>query len=166
MTESPGPYEAYPSGGESTAPPARPQPPSSINIAFCAFLLSTVISLVSALLLLGSKDEVADQLRRNNTARLTEDQISTTAQITVTAFVVIAIVIALIYLWLAFKLRAGRNWARITLTVFTVLQVISLTAGHGTIVGYLSVLAAAVGLVFSYIGGSNEYINTVKGSRA
>jgi hypothetical protein len=80
--------------------------------------------------------------------------------------VVIALLFALVYLWLAFKLRAGRNWARITLTVLTALQVISLTAGQGTIIGYLSVLVAVVGLVSAYLGASNQYINAVKQSRS
>ncbi|WP_345033378.1 hypothetical protein [Kutzneria kofuensis] len=38
----------------------------------------------------------------------------------------VAIVFAALYLWLAFKLKAGRNWARVTLAVLTVLHLVTL----------------------------------------
>ncbi|GAB2997828.1 hypothetical protein LWP59_19575 [Amycolatopsis acidiphila] len=167
MTDSPGPYEAYPSGPGDVSQPSKPPVPTTINVAFYCYVVSTVIGIVSALLLLGTKDQIADQLRRANTSGLTEDQIQSAAQVALIVAVVIALLFALVYLWLAFKLRAGRNWARITLTVLTVLQVVSLAAGRGgTIVGYLSLLLAVVGLVFAYLGTSNQYINTVKQSRS
>ncbi|GHF33136.1 uncharacterized protein (DUF983 family) [Amycolatopsis bartoniae] len=171
MTDSPGPYEPFPAGGadtpSSSSPTAATAPPNSINVAFWCFLVATVISVVSGVLALTAKSTVADQLRKNNTSGLTEDQINTAAQAAVIVAAVIAVVIGLIFLWLSFKLRAGRNWARITLTVLTVLQVVSLVAGQGaSILGYVSVLAAVVGLVFAYLGSSNEYINAVKQSRS
>lgn len=166
MTDSPGPYEAYPTSGPEPSSPGGPAAPTTITGAFYCYLLSTVISIVSGLLLLGNKDEIANQLRGSNTSGLTEQQIDQAAQIALIVAVVIALLFALIYLWLAFKLRAGRNWARITLTVLTVLQVISLAAGQSSVIGYLSALVAVIGLVFAYLGASNEYIAAVKRSRS
>jgi hypothetical protein len=166
MTDSPGPYEHYPSSGADESSPARPAAPTTITTAFYCYLVSTVISVVSGLLLLGDKEEIANRLRQANTSGLTADQIDKAAQVGQIVAVVIALLFALVYLWLAFKLRAGRNWARITLTVLTVLQVLSLTAGQGTIIGYLSVLIAVIGLVFAYLGTSNQYFKAVKQSRS
>lgn len=167
MTESPGPYEAYPTGPEGTSSPNKPPVPTSITVAFYCYLASTVIGIVSGLLLLGSKAQIADQLRRANTAGLTEDQIQSAAGVALIVAFVFALVFALIYLWLAFKLRAGRNWARVTLTVLTALNVVSLAAGRGgTVLGYLSLLVAVVGLVCAWLGPSNLYINEVKQSRS
>jgi ABC-type multidrug transport system permease subunit len=168
MTDSPGPYEAYPTGSGDQAPPSKPPVPNTINVAFYCYVVSTVIGIVSALLLLGSKNDIADQLRRSNTAGLTEDQIQSAAQVALIVAVVIALLFALVYLWLAFKLRAGRNWARITLTVLTALQVVSLATGQGgrSIIGYLALLLAVVGLVFAFLAPSNQYINSVKQARS
>jgi ABC-type uncharacterized transport system permease subunit len=166
MTDSPGPYESYPAGGADAPAPSKPAVPTTITTSFYCYLASTVVSVVSALLLLGSKDTIADRLRSSNTSGLTENQINQAAQIGLVIAVVVALLFALIYLWLAFKLRAGRNWARITLTVLTALQVISLATGQGTAVGYVSVLVAVIGLVFAFLGQSNEYINAVKRSRS
>lgn len=167
MTDSPGPYEAYPTGSGDDTPASKPPVPSTITVAFYCYVVSTVIGIVSALLLLGSKNDIADQLRKTNTAGLSEDQIQSAAQVALVVAVVIALLFALVYLWLAFKLRAGRNWARITLTVLTALQVVSLATGRGgTVIGYLALLLAVIGLVFAWLGQSNEYINTVKRSRS
>ncbi|WP_236792590.1 hypothetical protein [Amycolatopsis sp. GM8] len=167
MTDSPGPYEAYPSGGNDTSSaPAKPPVPQTITVAFYCYLLSTVVGIVSALLSLGNKDQIADALRRSNTSNLTESQIQDAASVALVVAVVIAALIALIYLWLAFKLRAGRNWARIVLTVITALQVISLATGRtNDVVGYIALVIAVIGLVFAWLGASNEYIQAVKRSR-
>ncbi|TNC23575.1 hypothetical protein [Amycolatopsis alkalitolerans] len=167
MTESPGPYEPYPAGGGDVSPPGKTAVPSTITTAFYCYLASTVIGIVSGLLVPGNQGEIADALRRANTAHLTESQIQDAARIAVISAVVIALLISLIYLWLAFKLRAGRNWARITLTVLTVLQVILLASGRGgSVVGYLALLLAVAGLVFAWLGASSQYIQTVKASRS
>ncbi|MTD56251.1 hypothetical protein [Amycolatopsis pithecellobii] len=166
MTESPGPYEPFPSGGDASPPAAKPPIPTTITVAFYCYLGSTVIGIVSALLLLGSKDQIVDTIRRNNTAGLTESQIQNGANLILIVSLVVALLISLIYLWLAFKLRAGRNWARITLTVLTVIQLISLATGRASgVVGYIALVLAVAGLVFAWLGTSNEYVQAVKRSR-
>ncbi|MEW2499846.1 hypothetical protein ACQPXB_26900 [Amycolatopsis sp. CA-161197] len=138
--------------------PPRPAVPSTITVAFWAFVVSTVIGIVGALLLFGQKDDLIDAARRTN-PNLGQAQLDQAANIALIVAVVIAVIIALLYLLFAVKLRAGRNWARIVLTVLTVLQVLSLIAGSGgTWLSYLSALAAVIGVVFSFLGDSNAYI--------
>ncbi|WIX75837.1 hypothetical protein QRX50_30695 [Amycolatopsis carbonis] len=142
----------------SSSEPPRPAVPNTIAVAFWAFVVSTVIGIVGALLLFGQKDELIDAARRTN-PNLSQAQLDQGANIALIVAVVIAIVIALLYLLFAVKLRAGRNWARIVLTVLTALQVLSLITGSGgTWLSYLSALAAVIGVVFSFLGDSNAYI--------
>ncbi|MGW4485301.1 hypothetical protein ACWEOE_15865 [Amycolatopsis sp. NPDC004368] len=147
---------------ESTPPPygepARPAVPTTITVAFWAFVASTVIGIVGGLLLFGQKDELIDAARGTNST-LSEAQLDQAANIALVIGVVIAVVIALLYLLFAVKLRAGRNWARIVLTVLTALQVLSLLRSDGgTWLSYVSAVAAVIGVVFSFLGDSNAYI--------
>lgn len=157
------PEESNPPPSDSESP--RPAAPSTITGAFWAFVVSTVIGIVGALLLFGQKDELIDAARRTN-PNLSQDQLDQAANIALIVAVVIAVIIALLYLLFAVKLRAGRNWARIVLTVLTVLQVLSLIAGSGgTWLTYLSALAAVIGVVLSFMRDSNAYIAAGKQAR-
>ncbi|QRP49319.1 hypothetical protein [Amycolatopsis sp. FDAARGOS 1241] len=156
----------FPDGAGQPQPPysepPRPEVPATVTGAFWAFIVSTVIGIVGALLLFGQKDELIDAARRANSG-LSEEQLTQAANIALGVAVVIAIIIALLYVLFAVKLRGGRNWARIVLTVLTVLQVLSLVAGSGgTWLSYLSGLAAVIGVVLSFLGDSNTYIAASK----
>lgn len=166
MSESP--YEPFPAGNEQQHLTEKPAPPTTITASVACYLVATVIAVVQAVLTLGSKQDIADSLRSTNTAGLSSTQIDQAAQVAVVVAVVVALIFAAIYLWLALKLRAGRNWARITLTVLTILQLISLFTNRSSSswIGYISILAAVAGLVLAYLSPSSEYINRVKAARA
>jgi hypothetical protein len=160
-------YPSYPASSPTSASPA-PARPGTINGAFWAFIASTVIGLIGAVLLFAGKDAIVTAARdasRKNGTNLTDAQIDQAATLTIVVAVVIAVIISLLYLLFALKLRAGRNWARIVLTVITVLQVLSVLVGQGSIGSYISVLAAVVGVVLSFTAPSNAYINAAKTAR-
>lgn len=164
MSESPNYPQSSNSAemGQATAPPR----PGTIEGAFWAFIAAPVIGLIGGLMVFGNRDEIATTLRDSNRQRggnLTDAQIDQAANITMITALVVAVVIAALYLLFAFKLRAGRNWARIVLTVLAALQLISVLTGQSTIAGYVAVLAAVVGVVLSFTGPSNAYIAAVKG---
>jgi hypothetical protein len=129
--------------------------------AFFGYLVSTISALVGAGLLLGYRDELAAALRTANT-RLTEDQIQHSATVAQAFGIAVLVVLALLYLLLSFKLKAGRNWARIVLTIVTLLQVASLVATSGTPVNYVSTAISVLALVLSYLPPSNAYVTQVK----
>ncbi|WP_329046062.1 hypothetical protein OG738_30645 [Amycolatopsis sp. NBC_01488] len=167
MTESPN-YPNYPDSAATGHPAAAPARPSTVEGAFWAFIASTVIGLVGGLLIFGNRGSITDALRnsnRQNGGGLTDAQIDQAVTIAMITAVVIAVVIAALYLLFAFKLRAGRNWARIVLTVLTALQLLSLLIGQSTIVGYVGVLAAIAGVVMSFLAPSNAYFAAAKGIR-
>lgn len=138
-------------------------PPSTVVAAFVGFLVSCVSAVASVGVLVGTRDDLVDALRSSGTT-MTEDQLQAAATITQVTFAAIALVIALVQLWLAFKLRSGRNWARVLLTVFTVFQVGSLFIGEGsaTLPAYGGAAVAALAVVASYLPASNAYFETVK----
>ncbi|WP_410648849.1 hypothetical protein [Amycolatopsis sp. cmx-4-54] len=160
-------YPSHPASAETSTVTGRERP-GTINGAFWAFLASAIIGLLSGVLAFANKDALVEATRNANRqggAQLTEAQIDQAATFVIIIGLVIAVAFALLYLLFAVKLRAGRNWARIVLTVLTALQLISVIFSTNTIVGYLSVLAAVIGVVLSFTTPSNEYIAATKGAR-
>ncbi|WP_199443764.1 hypothetical protein [Umezawaea beigongshangensis] len=139
----------------------RIAPPSTVVGAFSGFLFSSVSAVGALAMLVGSHQQVVDALRASGTT-LTEEQLQTAATTTLAVAAGIALVIALVEMWLAFKLRAGRNWARIALTVLTLIQVASLVTGEATLAGYAGAAVAVLAVVFSYLPPSNAYFASVK----
>ncbi|SDO32172.1 hypothetical protein SAMN05421507_102154 [Lentzea jiangxiensis] len=141
-----------------TTATGRTTPPSTVIAAFMGFLVSCVFAVTSAGVLVGTHDDLVEALRSSGTS-MTEEQLQSAATFTQVLVASIAVVIALVQLWLAFKLRSGRNWARILLTVFTVFQIGSLFIGQGaaTLPAYGGALVAALAVVASYLPASNAY---------
>jgi uncharacterized membrane protein len=141
-------------------------PPGTIIAAFFGFLVSTVAALVTGGVLLGARQELADAVRARNQQSaqpMTEEQIQHSVTLAQGLAIGVVLLIALFYLWLAFKLKAGRNWARVVLTVVTLLQVASQFVTQGnSVVGYASCAVAVLALILSYMPASNEYIAAVK----
>ncbi|WP_410592427.1 hypothetical protein [Amycolatopsis sp. lyj-23] len=158
----------YPQSSSSADPTAGPARPGTVEGAFWAFIAAPVIGLIGGLLIFANRDQIASTLRDTNRQRggnLTDAQIDQAVNVTMITAVVIAVIFAALYVLFAFKLRAGRNWARIVLTVLTALQLLSLLIGQSTIGGYLAVLAAVVGVVLSFTGPSNAYFAAAKAPR-
>lgn len=158
----------YPQSSASTGRPPAPPRPGTVEGAFWAFIAAPVIGLIGGLLIFGNRDKIAATMRDTNRQRggnLTDAQIDQAVNVTMITAVVIAVIIAALYLLFAFKLRAGRNWARIVLTVLAALQLLSVLTGQSTIGGYLAVLAAVVGVVLSFTGPSNAYFAAAKTQR-
>ena len=158
----------YPESSVPTGQAPAPPRPGTVEGAFWAFIAAPVIGLIGGLLIFGNRDKIATTMRDANRQRggnLTDAQIDQAVNVTMITAVVIAVVIAGLYLLFAFKLRAGRNWARIVLTVLAALQLLSVLTGQSTIGGYLAVLAAVVGVVLSFTGPSNAYFAAAKSPR-
>jgi hypothetical protein len=140
-----------------TTETVRENPPSTIIAAFFGFLASTVSAIAGGLLILSSRAEIAATLRNANPT-MSPEQVDRATLLAQAIPVAIAAVIALVYLWLSFKLKAGRNWARVILTVFTLLQAASLLTTQPSWAGYLSCGVAVVATVLSYLPPSNRHI--------
>ncbi|WP_434443105.1 hypothetical protein [Lentzea sp. E54] len=146
-----------------TTATGRTTPPGTVVAAFVGFLVSSVFAVTAVGVLAGTHDDIVDALRSSGTT-MTEEQLQSAATFTQVLVAGIALVIALVQLFLAFKLRSGRNWARVLLTVFTVLHIGSLFIGQGavTLPAYGGAAVAALAVVASYLPASNAYFETVK----
>jgi hypothetical protein len=69
------------------------------------------------------------------------------------------IAVSLLMLLFAWKMRSGRNWARILLAVLAVLQLLfqASSVGLSSVLGLVGVLITASALVFMFVPQSNAY---------
>ncbi|MET3451540.1 MULTISPECIES: hypothetical protein [Curtobacterium] len=73
---------------------------------------------------------------------------------------IFAFILAVIELIIVFKMRDGRNWARIVLLVLAILQVIGVGVGAasgGNAFGWIGAVAVIVATVLMFVGGANGY---------
>ena len=126
--------------------PTRPKP---VNTAFTLWVVNAALGLITFVvsLLVGgdaARDAARDQLRASGET-ISDAQIDSAVTAALAVAGIIAALFFALYLLFAFKMRAGRNWARIVLTVLGVLGIISnlysLAAGG----------AGGVGLVLTVI---------------
>ena len=73
---------------------------------------------------------------------------------------IFAFILAVIELIIVFKMRDGRNWARIVLLVLAILQVIGVGVGAasgGNAFGWIGGVAVIIATILMFVGGANGY---------
>lgn len=174
------PQQAYPGGypGEAQLPAAATAP-TTVTAAFFAYLATALLSLISIVVALNSDiwaQAIAEGTRSANTSDITAEQL---VSITKGLIVGIGIVSLGVYLLFAFKMRAGRNWARITLTVFSAISLLSTvnstssvtiegrvySSSGSQLTGWIGALLALAAIVLMYMPASNVYFRDVKARR-
>jgi phosphatidylserine synthase len=148
-----------------TIPTRQTRPPGTITLSFLGFLAATVTTVAGAVFLATSGQALEDELRRRG-ASLSDSEIDAAVTFTQGIGIAVAAVIVLGYLWLAFKLKAGRNWARVVLTVLTLLTLLQVgflfVGDTADALAYVSCALAVIAMVLSYLPASNAYINSVR----
>ncbi len=160
-------YAAAP-GAPVAAPSAAP---SQVNIAFWLYIAAAVLSVVSGIItvvrVLGSRQAAIDALTNGNTT-LKGITVQQAADASVAFGTVLAIITllfwAITFVVFALQMRRGRGWARIVLTVLTVISLLNLPWGYGA--GALQVIAAIVATILIWLRPASEYFAAVKASRA
>lgn len=159
-------FPAAPPPSDLRQPAESYAPPREIVASFWCYIGGAVVVLLGGLLAIGEKQTILDALRTANTTNATEAQLEAAANLVVIVAVVISVVLTGLYVLFAYKLKAGRNWARIVLTVLAVLTLINLVSTRGgSAVGYIGELAVIVGCVLSYLPNSSGYFAAIKASR-
>jgi hypothetical protein len=142
--------------GQPNVPPAAPPlneselrgaqdlpAPSPVQASFWLWIVTAVLGLIGTVIGFTQRDAALAAVRAANTQHLDDATLQAAVTAGLAFAAVIAVVFAALYVLFAFKTRAGRNWARITLTVLTALRVLLLIPSHDL----LSVLAAVVAVV-------------------
>jgi hypothetical protein len=141
-------------GTGNTGKPAKPPVPKEVNISFAVWVLSMVLSSVLQIV---DADVFVDTYQRQLANQSPEAQLSAGTLKGVYLFAVIAV--GLVMLLFAWKMRQGRNWARILLTVLAVtsLLVQASSVGVSSMLALIGVVITATGLVFMYVPAANAY---------
>jgi hypothetical protein len=125
----PNAYAGYPAAGSApygymlmpTTPPPKPVRPPTVTAAAAAFMLIGLGSIASSFVLLNSSWWNDLLTAQGNTAGV-DARIFQSIVTTLKVFIIGSSIVVLgLYALFAFKMWIGRNWARITITIFAAL---------------------------------------------
>lgn len=171
---------AYPNPDSGAAGPAPIAPPAGVILAFQLFLAVAAISIISVILTFMSLPAVYESAlvqARATSPELTPEQLEIAASVgrvaVIIGAVIVLAIIGLLVLF-TFKMRAGRNWARITLTVvggiavlmtlYTLVGIGAAVAAGGlafasSVLSLLSGLLTVAAIVMMFRSDANPYFN-------
>ncbi len=160
----------YPGGGgqaqfQQSGPASRPK---EVNIAFwliIAAAVGTAISMILTLAAIGSPGAMEQfETMMNQQPEGASVDPNAVIENATTVLVIITLIGIGIYLLIAFMVRKGKNWARITATVLAALSLLLLILG-GTVLTWIIVLLGIAAVVLLYMPASTSYFNTVKAQK-
>jgi hypothetical protein len=121
-------YQPYPGGNNPYArrPPAPPSVQTAVKFMYAGAALSLVSTVVSLTAVRGIK-----RAFEQSSMPVTAGQVNEIVGVTVGVLVVIGLIGAGLWLWLAWFCLRGRNWARITGTVLFALSTLNALGSLG-----------------------------------
>ena len=125
-------YQPYPGESESRTPePAtRPPIPQSMTRAVQVMYVGAAASLIGIVIDLLDRHAIRNGLATRKTAHpLTTSQLNNDYHAVLGALVVVGLISVGLWLWMARMNKRGRNWARITSTVFFALDTLGAIGG-------------------------------------
>lgn len=126
------------------------QTPSTVKISFWIFLIGIILDVVGAVMLIFAGMAVATS---KDTVTVGTTAVNGGVLITSGVLALVFAAIGLLILW---KMKAGKNWARIVLTVLEVLSLGSLFGGTNGI-GITALVLGIVAVVLMWLPASNAY---------
>lgn len=150
----------------------KPAPPVTLVLAFWGWVLTAAVRLFGAVVAIVTRQGVVDALNAANVPAdaqsqpLPEDKIQLTANLIVGANVAVSVLFAGLFILFAWKLRAGRNWARILLIFAALVDlVLFVQSGDFSLISVFSAVVAVATIVLSYLPASTRYIADVRAQR-
>jgi hypothetical protein len=135
----------------------RLRPPVPVRVAFWIWVVSAVLSLVSAVLTPREKGEIINALTTAKPQGITPAQYEQYANTLIIVSIVTLVLFAALYVFFAYKVRAGKNWARMTLTVLMVIGV-AYDAYTGTLLSSgIGLLISAVAVILVYFPSASAF---------
>lgn len=165
------PQQQYPGGAmpppsDRYVPPSQ-QRPNSVELSFKLWMANIVIGVIGAILTFVLLDDLIEQVAGE--VGVSAEAAKEAARPTVTFGIVLGLALLAALAAVAFQMRNGKNWARITLTVLGVLGLIFSLAsvgdqfaieGLGMVVGVLGIvrlLLALAAIVLMYTKEANPF---------
>lgn len=121
-------YQPYPSSGKPVEPDRGEPPPSvqkAVKLMYAGAAVSTVSLIVSVIIPLSNIASSKAALKRDHPS-LTASQVNQAFNLGIAVAVISGAVGAVLWLWMARANGQGKNWARITSSVFFALATVSL----------------------------------------
>lgn len=142
--------------------PAVPEP-KEVRLSFFLWLAGALLLVVSSVLVLTQRGTALEEARRaqNQTPGVTTEQLESAVTAVLVFLVIIGVVLAALMAFFAVKARAGRNWARITLTILGVVVFLYHLIGF-SLIGVLIMLVVAAAVVTLYLPASKAYFDSAK----
>jgi hypothetical protein len=141
-------YQPYPSGGQ-VPEPQRPGPPAPVLTAVKLMYVGAAVSAISLIVTLLTIGSLKTAIRSRDPS-FTQTQLHSAEVVGVTFAVILGLIGIGLWIWMASANKAGKNWARITSTVFFGLDTLGLLASLSqaeTLLGRLvSVVVWLIGL--------------------
>jgi phosphoglycerol transferase MdoB-like AlkP superfamily enzyme len=131
--------------------------------AFWLYVAAAALSLVSLIVSLvtfgGTRDVVARQLA-NEGVEVSDSAINALLGVTIAISILFAVIWIAAFVLFAVFMKRGANWARIVLTVITVLSLVNILSGFG--LGALQVVASVIATILIWLRPASEYFAAVK----
>ncbi len=147
---------------------ARPATPAAVRNAARVMYAGATASVARAVVSLETEGATRTALEHRY-PRLSAHSITTLTHVTVIAVAVVALIGAVIYIWLARKCTEGKNWARITATVLGALEVLGaflgLDAGRSpadVVVGFVIAAIWVAAICMLWQRGSTAYFEDAR----
>ncbi|MDQ2582693.1 hypothetical protein [Saccharothrix yanglingensis] len=122
------------------AKPAKPVPPKRVDLARWLFILAAVVGMARFVVQLGDREMLIGELRARQPG-LGQDELDAAATGGIVFGLLLVAGVLLLYVLLANRVAAGRNWARIVLT---------LLAAGGAFLGIVRLLAVVTGVATAF----------------
>lgn len=158
------------SGQPAVALPERPQ---QIRWAFWLIMVAAVMQVISAIfgvLFMSTaafRDSIAAEIAKQDVPATNQDVVGITVSFSIGTVIVTAVLAVILYVAIAFLIKAGRGWARIVgavLAAVSLTHLLNLTMPDG-IFTILQVLAGIVALIFCFIAPGSTYFSDMKNVR-
>lgn len=153
-----------PAGAGAIAPvPA----PTLVRIAFWLYLVAALLSVVGLILAVATQAHSRAQVESSLAAHgqhISAGTVDAIVGLAVVVAIVFGLIFAAAYVIFALFLRRGANWARIVLTIVTVLSFLSLGSAYG--IGAGRVLVSVVATVLLFLGPAGAFFREVKARKA
>src|SRR5436190_4478632 len=164
------PFEPMPTApalNEQEIQPVAAERPKSVDNAFLLWIIGAgIYLLIVTLTVTFGADAITDSTReglKNSGRAYTEDDVKNLANATKIIGVVLGLLFVGLFVLFAYKMRAGRNWARIVLTVLGGLSIvvtlisISSTDGLTLVVRLIGTVLTLVTIYFMFRPDANRY---------
>lgn len=118
--QDPAAYQPFPGMAQYQGGPVpgASKPPQPVMNAFYLMLAGAVLTLISTLYGLTQLSTVRDRASESSNGTLTKSDIDTITNVSLGVGIVMSLISIGLWIWMAFATRSGKNWARITSTVF------------------------------------------------